>query len=400
MLVAFLVILIDLIGFGIMVPIFAFYVLAMGGTAATATTFMALYSVGMIIATPLLGRLSDYYGRKPVLALSMAGACAGYLILAFADSLWMIALSRLFSGLMAGNISAAQAYITDVTSIENRAKGMGMIGAAFGLGFIIGPAVGGWLAGDSFENANLFLPAIVSAGMSGTALLCVLFFLRESLDPAHREALRRAPRVGRLTAMSKLVKQPVLLQMVIGGLLYNICAGLVETIFPIWVSELGIVGSPRGMVPILFAGGIVLALVQGGLIGPLTRALGEMRLAKLGCLIFVVSNFVMLAAGLEAAFELAMAGMVLQSGAAALIITSLQSLTSQQAPATERGLTMGVYNSAGTLGRIVGTVLTGFVFSMISPHGSWVVSALVITVLFFLIRQLQMQEVETAAEQT
>ena len=133
MLIIFLIVLVDLIGFGIMVPIFAFYALNLGADPSLATAMMAIYSGAMFLATPVLGRLSDRFGRKPVLALSLVGAMAGYFMLAFATTLWMVALSRLISGLMAGNIAAAQAYITDITTEEDRARGMGLIGAAFGL---------------------------------------------------------------------------------------------------------------------------------------------------------------------------------------------------------------------------------------------------------------------------
>jgi len=171
MLIVFLVIVLDLIGFGIMVPILAYYVVQLGGGPELATFCMALYAIGMLISTPILGRLSDFHGRRPILMLSMVGAIIGYLMLGFAESLWVVALSRLLAGLMAGNIAAAQAYITDITSEENRAKGMGLIGAAFGLGFVIGPALGSYLAGDDFATANLFLPAMVSAGMCAAAFV-------------------------------------------------------------------------------------------------------------------------------------------------------------------------------------------------------------------------------------
>ena len=123
MLIVFLVIVLDLIGFGIMVPILAYYVVQLGGGPELATFCMALYGIGMFVATPILGRLSDCYGRKPILMLSMVGAIIGYLMLGFAQSLWVVALARLLAGFMAGNISAAQAYITDITSEENRARG-------------------------------------------------------------------------------------------------------------------------------------------------------------------------------------------------------------------------------------------------------------------------------------
>ncbi len=193
LLIIFFVIVLDLIGFGIVVPIMAYYVIRLGGGPELATALMALYPVGMFIATPILGRLSDYYGRKPILIISTIGAIFGYLMLGLAGSLWVVGLARLLGGLMAGNISTAQAYVTDITSEDNRARGMWLIGAGFGLGFIIGPALGSYLAGDDFATANLVLHAIVSAALCTASLLAVIFLLPESLDRIHREELRRQP---------------------------------------------------------------------------------------------------------------------------------------------------------------------------------------------------------------
>jgi MFS family permease len=180
MVIVFLVIVLDLIGFGIMVPILAYYVVQLGGGPELAMFCMALYAIGMFISTPILARLSDFYGRKPVLMLSMLGAMMGYLLLGFAESLWVVALSRLLAGLMAGNIATAQAYITDVTSEENRAKGMGMIGAA---------------------------------------LLAIIFLLPESLDQQHRKALRQQVHPGRIKALTALWDRPLIPQPTERGML-------------------------------------------------------------------------------------------------------------------------------------------------------------------------------------
>lgn len=286
MLIVFLVIVLDLIGFGIMVPILAYYVVQLGGGPELATFCMALYAIGMLISTPILGRLSDFHGRRPILMLSMVGAIIGYLMLGFAESLWVVALSRLLAGLMAGNIAAAQAYITDITSEENRAKGMGLIGAAFGLGFVIGPALGSYLAGDDFATANLFLPAMVSAGMCAAAFVAIVFLLPESLDKEHSMALRKQPHPGRLTLAQQLWSRPLIPQFLVGVLIYNTGAGLVESIYPLWVRDTGIAMGPRDLMPLLLVSGVVLSVVQGGLIGPLTRAFGEHRLFQVGAIGF------------------------------------------------------------------------------------------------------------------
>ncbi len=389
MLIVFLVIVLDLIGFGIMVPILAYYVVQLGGGPELATFSMALYAIGMFVATPILGRLSDFYGRKPILMLSMVGAIIGYLMLGFAQSLWVVALARLLAGFMAGNISAAQAYITDITSEENRARGMGLIGAAFGLGFVIGPALGSYLAGDDFATANLWLPAMVSAGMAGAALLAIILLLPESLDPAHKAAARARPPIGRLAALGALWDRPLIPHFLVGVLIYNTGAGLSEAIYPLWVRDTGIAAGPRDLMPLLLVSGIVLSLVQGGLIGPLTRAFGEHRLFQLGAVGFALAMVATVVAGEQGSYYGAMAALAFQSASAALVLTSMQSLVSQCAGPAERGMLLGIYSSAGTLGRIIGTVLTGVIFARIHIESPYALTALVMLCLLLIARSVE-----------
>ncbi len=383
MLIIFLVIVLDLVGFGIMVPILAYYVIQLGGGPELATLCMSLYSLGMLVATPVMGRLSDIHGRKPVLVLSMIGAILGYLMLGFAESVWVIALSRLLAGLMAGNISAAQAYIADITSPADRAKGMGMIGAAFGIGFILGPALGSWLAGDDFATANLVTPALLSAALASGALLMVIFRLPESLHPSHRAAARAAPRVGRIRALGMLWSRKLVPQFLIGVLIYNLGAGLVEAIYPLWVRDTGIAAGPRDLTPLLLAGGLVMAVVQGGMIGPLARRFGERRLFQWGALLFALAMLATIAAGSTSNYYAAIGAIALQSVASALVLTSMQSLVSQLAEPQERGMLLGVYASAGTLGRGAGTLLTGILFAALGIHSPyWIAVAMMLLLLF------------------
>lgn len=384
MLIIFFVILLDLIGFGIMIPIFPYFAQNLGAGPALATALMACYSAALFISTPFLGRLSDYYGRKPVLLLSMAGAVIAYCLMASATTLWMLALSRLIAGAMAGNLSAAQAYITDITSAENRAKGMGMVGAAFGIGFIVGPALGSALAGADFETANFVRPALFSAAMSSLAFLAILFFLPESLPVDSRRALREQPSVSRLQGLRRLLDKPALLAIISCGLVYNIGASLVESLFPIWAAELGVINGPRGLMPILLASGVVLVAVQGGLIGPLARRYGELTLLRSGACIYALGLLCMALAGEGGSLPAVTLAMMVQSAGAACVLTSAQSLASMAAIHTDRGMVMGIYSSAGTLGRTLGTLMTGVLFANVHVHSSYLLGAcLSVSLLYF-----------------
>src|SRR5713101_6868462 len=203
--ILFAIVLTDLIGFGIVIPLLPFYGEHFGASPLVVTLLMSAYSLLQLFGAPLWGRLSDRHGRRPILLVSLAGSIAGYLWLGFADALWMLFAARALQGACAGNIASAQAYVADVTTPENRAKGMGMIGAAFGIGFIIGPALGGLLAGGDPATARLGAPFYVGAGLSALAFTGALVFLKESLPPERRGSIRR---VGRLAAITDKLGRP------------------------------------------------------------------------------------------------------------------------------------------------------------------------------------------------
>src|SRR5216683_5564795 len=193
--ILFLIVFVDLVGFGLIIPLLPFYAERFGASPQQVTILMAVYSLMAMLAAPLWGRLSDRIGRRPVLMASMLAAALAYLWLGLASALWMLFAARAFAGACAGNIAAAQAYIADVTPPERRAKGMGMIGAAFGLGFIIGPVLGGVIAGNDLATADLETPGLIAAAMSLTAVFGVILLLQESASPGRAIAAR-----GRIAA--------------------------------------------------------------------------------------------------------------------------------------------------------------------------------------------------------
>src|SRR6266853_6049504 len=208
----FLIVFVDLVGFGLVIPLLPFYAVRFGASPQQVTLLMAVYSLMQLFTAPLWGRLSDRVGRRPVLIVSMAASVFAYLWIGSATALWMLFTARALAGACAGNIAAAQAYIADVTKPEERAKGMGMIGAAFGIGFIIGPALGGFLAGGDPATAHLSAPFYVGAGLSALAFLGALIFLKESLPPERRGGNRR---VGRLAAIADTLARPALRRLIL-----------------------------------------------------------------------------------------------------------------------------------------------------------------------------------------
>src|SRR5436853_206539 len=169
--ILFLIVFVDLVGFGLIIPLLPFYAERFGASPQVVTILLAIFSLMSMISAPLWGRISDRIGRRPVLMASMLAAAFAYLWLGFATELWVLFAARAFAGLCAGNIAAAQAYVADVTPPERRARGMGMIGAAFGLGFIIGPALGGIVAGNELATADMQAPGLIAAGLSFAAFL-------------------------------------------------------------------------------------------------------------------------------------------------------------------------------------------------------------------------------------
>ena len=268
-----LIVLIDMLGFALIVPLLAFFADTFGATAFQTGLLVASYAAMQMISAPILGRISDRFGRRPVFLISILGTFIGFLILGLAHSLWMLFVSRILSGLTAGNISVAQAYIADVTDEKNRARGMGMLGAAFGIGFILGPALGGTLSVYGFA-----VPAFVSAALCFINLLTVFFWLPESLTPERRSQLMAQEKAdvsfGALLAALQHPSAGPLLWVRFG---FAIAFNSFQSVFALYtLSKFGLTAQQTGY--ILAYVGIVLVIMQGGLIGPLSARFKESHL--------------------------------------------------------------------------------------------------------------------------
>jgi DHA1 family tetracycline resistance protein-like MFS transporter len=364
--ILFLIVFIDLVGFGLVIPLLPFYAERFTASPLEMTMLFATFSLMSMLTAPLWGRLSDRVGRRPVLMASMAAAALAYLGLAFASALWMLFLARAFAGACAGNIAAAQAYIADVTPPEQRAKGMGMIGAAFGLGFIIGPVLGGVVAGNDLATADLATPGLIAAGLSFAACLGVILLLPESLSSG-----RASGSLGRIAAAKSALGRPVLARLLAVFFLAILAFSGMETTFAWWaIAQFG--WGPRSIGFVFFYVGLLSVLMQGVLIGALTRRFGEERL-MLGGLGAIALGLLVLpfAHGLPV-LGVALTALAVGMGA---MQPSLNSLISRRAGAGEQGEVMGVAQSVGSLSRVLGPIVAGSLFGAVGPGSPFLLGA-------------------------
>lgn len=368
--VIFFIILLDLMGIGLILPLFPFIAMDIGLTPESITAVLAIYPLAQFVAGPVWGGLSDRYGRRPILMISMVGAVASYGLLGFADTVWLLMLSRIVGGISAGNLAAAFAYITDITTPENRAKGMGMIGGALSLGFILGPAVGGLLAGGDPENANLSLVAFVAGGTSFLALLGTIFFLPESLSDELREKIAQRPKMNRLQQFKVVSARGALLTLFAAALIFAAAESVFTTTFALFAdAKFGL--GPREVGLLLSAAGVVMVFMQLKAIGPLAKRFGELNLITTGCFVYAAGlALIATASGLP---QLILAQIFLPIGMS-IVNPSLSSLISQQSQDTERGIVMGLYQSVGSLGRGVGPLYSGTLFGQVSIYAPYIYS--------------------------
>jgi MFS transporter, DHA1 family, tetracycline resistance protein len=364
--ILFLIVFIDLVGFGLVIPLLPFYAERFAASPLQMTLLFATYSMMSMLAAPLWGRLSDRVGRRPVLMASMAAAALAYLWLAVADTLWMVFAARAFAGACAGNIAAAQAYVADITAPEARAKGMGMIGAAFGMGFIIGPVIGGLVAGNDLATADLRTPGLIAAALSLIALVGVMLVLPES-----RSARRGARSRGRIAAARDALARPVLARLLIVFFLVILAFSGMETTFAWWaIAQFG--WGPQSIGFVFFYVGLLSALMQGGLIGPLTRRFGEERLMLGGLGLIALGLLTMPLARALPVLMVALSALSLGMGA---MQPSINSLISRRAGLERQGEIMGVAQAIGSLSRVLGPIIAGALFGAFGRNSPFLLGA-------------------------
>jgi len=342
--IVFLIVFVDLVGFGIVIPILPLYGERFQPSGLTLGLLMASYSAMQFVFAPILGRLSDRVGRRPVLLVSLAGSVVGYLLFGFAGSLAVLFAARVVDGISGGNIATAQAVIADITGPEDRAKGMGIIGAAFGLGFVVGPAVSALLV-----DIQPWLPGVAAAVTSSLAFTLVLLKLPETLPEAARSEARRHPL--NLASLREVLTSHPLVTLCFAAILLIIFAfSNFETVFAQFAAiQHGLEISQIGW--LFVYAGVLGAAVQGGLVGRLVKIFGERTLVVTGSLIAA------LAVG-SVPYPTGMTGLLVVLAALALgqglAAPSLSSLTSKLVHPDEVGGVMGIYQAFSSLARIFG----------------------------------------------
>ena len=374
LLVIFLTVFIDLIGFGIVVPLVPLYSRHFGAEGLMIGLIIASFSAMQFLFSPVWGRLSDRHGRRPVLLISTAGAALSYVLFAMASGLenhptglWLLVLSRIFAGICGGNITVAQAYIADITPPEQRSRRMGLIGMAFGLGFIFGPAIGGL----SLQHLGNTGPGIIAAALCAGNFLLALFVLSESRKP-NSEPVAQRPH---LDQWRHTLLQPKIGTLVVVFFLATFCFSCFESTLPLVVSDnfhLDIRRDETSATTIAYLFvfcGIIGAAIQGGAIGRLVKSFGEPKLIAISLVLTAVS-FAMLPfikGGADLSWGvlirdegrpwlMMLGALALLSIGTGLTRPPLFGMLSNLTGAHEQGATIGVAQSAGSLARILGPI--------------------------------------------
>jgi DHA1 family tetracycline resistance protein-like MFS transporter len=364
LLVIFVTVFIDLVGFGIVIPVLPHYAegTTFNATPRMVTILFASYSAMQLIFSPILGRLSDRHGRRPILFFSLLGTSLGFFILGFATTLWMLFLGRIIDGITGGNISTAQAYIADVTTPENRAKGMGLIGAAFGLGFVFGPAIGGILS-----QWGIGVPFFFAGGLALANAVLLYFTLPETVTPDHPA---RASAAGRWSQLAAAIKQPRLAYVLAIYFLFVVAFSIMTTSFALFTMyRFGYDAKHNGY--LFMYVGIIGALVQGGLIGRLVKMFGELPLVLAGAFLFALSLLAIPLAGPQTGLSmLLLVGGTFAVGNA-LGTPSLQTLASRSVGRGEQGGVLGITQSVSSLARTVGPLVAALlIHNAIATYGA------------------------------
>ncbi len=360
--IIFLIVLADLLGFSIIIPLLPFWARKYNASDFQIGLLFSVYSVCQLIGSPILGLISDRFGRRPVLIASQIGSVAGFILLGIATQgdwagptlgLILVYVSRVIDGLSGGNISTAQAYISDVTTGAERTKGMGALGAAFGIGFAVGPALGGILGHFSYS-----LPAYAAALCSAIAAFQTWKYLPESRvhNPSETEAWLHPSR------FLPIIRNSPLLQMLLIYFFSMMAFVMMESTFAIYLNDL--LGFKELKVGLLFAlAGVVIAVVQGGVVGRLSKKIGEWPLVITGPLLVTIAMLLLASLNLYATLAIVIVAILFNASGRSLQTPTLSALISHTGDPRQQGTVFGLFHMLGSLARVVGPIMATGVYT-------------------------------------
>jgi MFS transporter, DHA1 family, tetracycline resistance protein len=382
----FLTVFLDLVGFGLVIPFLPAMARDLGASDFTAAALAACYSLMQFLTVPVWGRISDRVGRRPVLLWSIAASAVGMVFLGFAQSLTAVFLARLWSGAATANIAVAQAYIADVTTPRERAKGMGIIGMGFGLGFMIGPFIGGELGRFHVIGHQGTLPAFVSAGLSAINLVFALRYLPESLPPETRTRPLGKFSLVDLKALRNLGSYPgagLILLIAFNSIFWFAGVQSMFRLFTLDAFRMNIESTGR----VLGLVGLISVIVQGGLIGRLNRRFGEIRLLGVALVLMAVGFCLQ---GLSVSLGVSTFLVAASVGAVgtALQMPSVSSYISRRVGPDAQGATLGIMQSSGALARALGPLLWGVLYDGLGLQIPFYIAAVAIVALAVAIPRL------------
>lgn len=370
----FLTVFIDLIGFGMVIPFLSYYAREYGASGVTVGAVVGMYSIMQFFFAPVWGRLSDRIGRRPVILVSLSASCVGYFLFAISRSLTLLFLSRLIAGAGGANIGTAQAYIADKTTDENRARGMGIIGAAFGMGFILGPPLSGILSavGTHRGMPGNLLPGLTASALSFLALTVAFFVLGES----------KAPDASVRSGIPPQFDPRVWRQMTAHRLLLSIIGTLFLTGLAVAGMETSVTLHARDrfhftqlqMAWFFLFMGLIVATIQGGLLGRLAKRFGERRLIITGAASFTIGLTLVPLVYQVPKLYLVVLFVAIGQG---LTYPSLTSLLTKATPRSEHGSMLGLASGLSSLARFAGPLFTGFLYDLAQARGAFFGGAMV-----------------------
>ncbi len=393
LIIIFLTIFIDLVGFGIIIPTMPFIARDLGADIKSLGLLMSIYSFMQFLFSPFWGSLSDRFGRRPIILISLLGCAGSFFVFAFAQSFWLLFAARAMAGVFGGNISTAHAYISDVTPPEERSKGMGLIGAAFGLGFVFGPMIGG-LLGSIGQSLGSEPPLGLSFSALGVAVLCLgnfvfaYFKLEESLPAEVRARAERKTRGHRLQAILSQIRRPVAGPMMIVYFLSGLAMAQMEAMLIPYMADQfqwGLKMTTYGFAYI----GVIMMLTQGYFIRKWMPKYGEPIVLSVGLGLFAASLFGIAISGTILLLTVSMTMLALGNG---MMRPPNLGIISLVTPDSEQGASMGVTNSLASLGRIVGPAVGGVLYELAGPTAPFssagVFSLLALAIVLFAYKRL------------